>query len=147
MFMKMRLLLHPVFLLTVVCGTIIANISNYTEIHCTITPMMQRDTNCSHPHIPGPRSSRVPANSATSTNWCGYVAEKNFSTPTKNSVSAVSGSWIVPKLVSTPSNSYCAIWVGIDGYSSPTVEQIGTSHNWINGAQQNYTWFEMYPNG
>jgi hypothetical protein len=147
MFINIRLLLSHLLLLAVVYNVAIADLINYTEIHCAITPMMQRDTNCSHPHIPGPQSLRVPANIATSTNWCGYIAEKNFSTPTKNSVSAVSGSWIVPKLVSTPRNSYCAIWVGIDGYSSPTVEQIGTSHNWINGMQQNYTWFEMYPNG
>ncbi len=62
-------------------------------------------------------------------------------------VTHVTGSWIVPTLLPTTDDTYCAIWVGIDGYASNTVEQIGTSHNWLNGSQQNYAWFEMYPKG
>src|SRR5581483_5818238 len=124
----------------------------YQQLECTIIHVNQagshnNDQHASHPHIPGPRTSRVPGNVATSTNWSGYAAETNFSHPAKNSVSAVSGSWIVPHLAATPDNSYCSLWVGIDGYSSSTVEQIGTEHDWHNGSQQNYAWFEMYPGG
>ena len=85
---------------------------------------------------------------STSTNWSGYVAATDLSgTSGDGTVSYVAGSWIVPTLVATADDTYSAIWVGIDGYLSDTVEQIGTSHNWSNGAQKNYAWFEMYPNG
>ena len=32
----------------------------------------------------------------TTQNWAGYAAETNFSSPQNNTVTAVSGSWIVP---------------------------------------------------
>ena len=85
---------------------------------------------------------------ATSSNWSGYVASSNLTNATlsKNSTTHVGGEWVVPTLLPTPDTSYCAIWVGLDGFNSSTVEQIGTSHNWVNGAQQDYAWFEMYPN-
>ena len=82
----------------------------------------------------------------TSLNWSGYAAATNISSPQQNSVTGVSGSWTIPTL--TPStNAYSSFWVGIDGYSDATVEQIGTEQDWINGAQHNYVWFEMYPSG
>jgi hypothetical protein len=85
---------------------------------------------------------------STSTNWSGYVAATDLSGTSGNgTVTYVAGSWVVPTLATTPDDAYCAIWVGIDGYNSDTVEQIGTSHDWNNGTQQNYAWFEMYPNG
>lgn len=86
---------------------------------------------------------------STSSNWSGYVAGTNLANASaaKNSVSYVAGSWVVPTLSATSNGAYSAVWVGIDGYSDGTVEQIGTSHNWINGKQQNYAWFEMYPQG
>lgn len=86
---------------------------------------------------------------AASTNWSGYAIQTNFSRPAKNSVDYVSGNWTVPTLsASTPSaQGYCAIWVGIDGYSDGTVEQIGTESDWDveNGTQYDYAWVELYP--
>jgi hypothetical protein len=35
--------------------------------------------------------------------------------------------------------------VGIDGYNSNTVEQIGTDSDITNGTPQYYAWFEMFP--
>jgi hypothetical protein len=125
----------------------------YTEIECNIELIAVKESadesnqHASHPHIPGPRSLRASNNFSTSTNWAGYAAATKLSSPKKNSVSAVSGTWIVPTIQSTPDDSFCAIWVGIDGYGSPTVEQIGTEHDWSSGAQQDYAWFEMYPGG
>lgn len=91
-----------------------------------------------HPHIP--------VKEGTSQNWSGYAVVTNLSHPATNSVTAVYGSWVVPTLSSAPHNTWCSLWVGIDGYSSSTVEQLGTEHDWYNGHQQNYVWFEMYPN-
>jgi hypothetical protein len=86
-------------------------------------------------------------NTALSTNWSGYVGASNLSHPATDSVTAVSGSWAIPMLHSTTTTTYSATWVGIDGFSSSTVEQIGTAQNWVGKAQQNYAWFEMYPMG
>ncbi len=74
-----------------------------------------------------------------STNWSGYAVQANSDT-----VSAVSGSWVVPT-VSTTSTGYAASWVGIDGWSSSTVEQIGTEADVVNGQATYYAWYEMYP--
>ncbi|MCX5922865.1 MAG: G1 family endopeptidase [Candidatus Dependentiae bacterium] len=92
------------------------------------------------------RFPHIPHAQGTSQNWSGYVAATNLTHPLQHSVTKVSGSWTVPTVSSAAHDTHCAIWVGIDGYSSESVEQIGTSHDFINGHQDNYAWFEMYPN-
>jgi len=83
---------------------------------------------------------------AFSTNWSGYAAETNLSSPASNAVTQVSGSWTVPT-VTGKTNAYSSVWVGIDGYSSPSVEQIGTEQDTTkSGATRYYAWWEMYPN-
>ncbi len=94
--------------------------------------------------------SAVPASPMLETvntlNWSGYAAETNLSTPASNAVSAVSGSWTVPT-VTGKTNAYSSIWVGIDGYSSSSVEQLGTEQDTSkSGATTYYAWWEMYPN-
>lgn len=116
----------------------------YSQIECTITPINRNSHHRTHPHIPvGGKSELL----GYSTNWSGYVAETNLTKPATNSVTAVSGSWIVPAIKTSTNNTYCAIWVGIDGYSNSTVEQIGTEHDCTNKKVQHYAWFEMYPGG
>jgi len=44
-----------------------------------------------------------------------------------------------------PPNQYASFWVGIDGYSSNTVEQIGTDSDCQNGKPVYYAWYEFYP--
>jgi len=46
---------------------------------------------------------------------------------------------------STSAHTYSSSWVGIDGYSSNTVEQIGTEQEWTSAGPVYYAWFEMYP--
>ena len=81
-------------------------------------------------------------------NWSGYAAETNLSQPQPNSVTKVSGSWIVPT-VTGPSTgkTYSCVWVGIDGNnkSSGTVEQLGTEEDVNNGHPDYYAWWEMFP--
>src|SRR5436190_1824338 len=77
--------------------------------------------------------------SSKSSNWSGYAV-----TAASGSVSSVSGSWVVPA-VSGACTSYSSFWVGIDGYNSSTVEQIGTSSDISNGVPTYYAWYEMYP--
>lgn len=78
----------------------------------------------------------------SSLNWSGYAA-----TGAPGSVTDVQGSWIVPTIQGTcPStNQYSSHWVGIDGYSSSTVEQTGTDSDCQGGAPTYYAWFEFYP--
>lgn len=72
---------------------------------------------------------------------------KNFTGVTKQNIflNAIDTynhlSWSPPQLANTD----CSIWVGIDGYTSPTVEQIGTEHTWNNGTVTHAAWFEMFP--
>lgn len=87
----------------------------------------------------------IGAGAQQSENWAGYVAATSLSLPQKDSVSDVKGNWTVPAVTGT-SDAYSSTWVGIDGFSDNTVEQVGVSQNWINGAAQYYAWYEMYPN-
>jgi hypothetical protein len=79
--------------------------------------------------------------STTSTNWSGYAVNASA-----GAVTAVSGSWVVPTVTGS-GTAYSSDWVGIDGYNSPTVEQIGTDSDIVNGTPQYYAWYEMYPKG
>ena len=71
----------------------------------------------------------------------------DLTNPEEGSVTSVTGTWYVPEISPSPIHTFSSFWVGIDGYTSPTVEQIGTEHDWSShkGKQINYAWFEMYP--
>ena len=79
-----------------------------------------------------------------STNWAGYAV-----TGPVGSVTQVKGSWIEPKISGKcPSGFlYASFWVGIDGYSSSTVEQTGTDSDCQAGTPTYYAWYEFYPAG
>jgi hypothetical protein len=82
-------------------------------------------------------------NSFASENWSGYAATGN-----NGSFTSVSSTWVQPALncAALPKiNSYSAYWVGLDGFSDQTVEQIGTEANCINDTASYSAWFEMYP--
>jgi hypothetical protein len=75
---------------------------------------------------------------ATSTNWSGYAV-------TSGTYTSVSASWTQPTGTCANSNQYAAFWVGLDGYSSSSVEQDGTLI-YCSGTTALYTsWYEMYP--
>jgi len=96
------------------------------------------------PHQHGPASLRHLRydGAAESTNWGGYAV-----TGANGSVTSVSGSWVVPASTcsqgATP--EYASFWIGIDGWTSSTVEQIGTDSDCSNGKPSYYAWFEFYP--
>lgn len=74
----------------------------------------------------------------TSTNWSGYAV-------TGTQFNKAKGSWIVPAVNCTTGTEYAAFWVGIDGYSSLTVEQTGTLAVCRGGTAQYIAWYEFYP--
>lgn len=77
-----------------------------------------------------------------STNWSGYA-------DTGSGFSSVSGKWTEPKISNCSTSGAvkaAAFWVGIDGFSSATVEQGGTLAICGGGTPLTYlTWWEMYP--
>jgi hypothetical protein len=75
---------------------------------------------------------------AESTNWSGYAA-------TTGSYTSVSASWTQPAGTCKRGDQYAAFWVGLDGYSSSTVEQTGSEVDCIGRNAQYYAWYEMYP--
>jgi hypothetical protein len=77
-----------------------------------------------------------------SLNWSGYAV-----TGPSGSATHVKASWIVPAIQGAcgPTNAYASFWVGIDGFSSNTVEQTGTDSDCQNGVPTYYAWFEFYP--
>jgi hypothetical protein len=79
-----------------------------------------------------------------STNWAGYAAVAGGANPA--SFSSVTATWVQPAVPSSGSiNSYADFWVGLDGVTSPTVEQIGTE-SYSQGGRVGYdAWYELYP--
>ncbi len=106
------------------------------------------------------------ATAVSSSNWAGYA-------DTNDTYTSVASSWTEPPvncsnssggglgglglglgsglsglfggLLGGPSAA-SAFWVGLDGYSSTSVEQIGTDSDCNSGTPSYYAWYEMYPN-
>jgi Peptidase A4 family len=77
----------------------------------------------------------------SSTNWAGYAA-----TGTSGQFTSVSASWVQPAATCTGSgDQYSAFWVGLDGYSSSTVEQTGTEVDCAGRTAEYSAWYELYP--
>jgi hypothetical protein len=87
--------------------------------------------------------SHVGLHYSTSSNWSGYATYP--SKPSKTKFTAVHGSWTQPSVTCSTGTQYAAFWVGLDGYNSSTVEQIGTDSDCVNGTATYYAWYEMYP--
>jgi hypothetical protein len=81
--------------------------------------------------------------SLTSPNWSGY-ADIACSTCALRYVSA---DFTVPHLnpAKSPDNSWASHWVGLDGATNSTVEQVGIDTYVSNGVDYYYAWYEMFP--
>jgi hypothetical protein len=119
-------------------------------------PVAADTQNAASPQAVQMQGPRIPIQESTSSNWAGYAVEQGASVNsttgelyggTAGVVTDVQGTWVVPSVTgSRKSTGYSSVWVGIDGYDSSTVEQIGTEQDWIHGKKSYYAWFEMYPN-
>jgi hypothetical protein len=77
-----------------------------------------------------------------STNWSGYADDHTAGT----TYSTATGNWTEPAVTCPKRGTqYAAFWVGIDGFTSGTVEQDGTLAECNHGAASYVTWWEMYP--
>jgi len=81
-------------------------------------------------------------------NWSGFADVEGGATR----VSSVSGEWVIPA-VQCPtgpyqySDAFDAQWVGIDGATNGTVEQLGSATQCFEGVEYYYVWYEMFPAG
>lgn len=102
----------------------------------------QADMIAPHKHSPASILRLHNGGTADSTNWSGYAVTGAY-----GSVTSVTGSWIIPATTCSKGSSaeYAAFWVGIDGWTSKTVEQIGTESDCRNGKPSYYAWYELYP--
>jgi hypothetical protein len=108
-------------------------------------------------HRPLVRVSKPGAEAATnsegvtsvgSLNWSGFADVEGGS----KTISSVSGEWVIPYVQCPTGNykyegAYTVNWVGIDGATNETVEQLGTGTQCFEGVEFYYVWYEMFPAG
>jgi hypothetical protein len=78
----------------------------------------------------------------TSTNWSGYAVSG-----APGSFQNVAASWTQPTVSCTSQTTYSSYWVGLDGDTTSTVEQLGTEADCVGGQPRYSAWYEMYPKG
>ena len=104
----------------------------------------------------GGRNGLRHATAVSSSNWAGYAdtndtfnsVSSSWTEPTvncANSNSGLNGLLSLPSLLGGP-GAASAFWVGLDGYNSTSVEQLGTDSDCDSGTPSYYAWYEMYPN-
>jgi hypothetical protein len=97
------------------------------------------------PHGVTPSTRNLSAGTINGTvgsyNWSGYADTSS----TDGTFTTVSGSWSEPATSCTPEQRLTAFWVGLDGFSSSTVEQDGTLAYCFEGQPYYYSWYELYP--
>lgn len=85
-----------------------------------------------HQHVSGI------SDEVASTNWSGYMG-------TMGTYTSVSASWTQPAGTCSRGDQYAAFWVGLDGYSSRTVEQTGSEVDCIGRTARYYAWYQIRP--
>ena len=81
-------------------------------------------------------------------NWDGYADSESGT----NTLTSASGSWTIPAVQCLPrpyqnQDAFLADWVGLDGLTNGTVEQLGTATQCYEGVEYYYVWYEMFPAG
>jgi Peptidase A4 family len=79
-----------------------------------------------------------PSQAVESQNWSGYAAHGK-------TYKKISASWVEPTGHCTSSRTFSSFWVGLDGYSSKTVEQTGSEVDCVSGHARYFGWYEMFP--
>jgi hypothetical protein len=103
----------------------------------------------SHPVItlngpePGAPDHLAGTSMESSYNWSGYADASS----TAGTFSEVGGQWRTPGVLCGSEDQISAQWIGLDGFSSDTVEQDGTISWCFESKATYFTWWEMYPSG
>ena len=88
--------------------------------------------------------STIRNDNVSSTNWSGYAVQA------ASQFTEAVGTWVEPAASCSQllGATYAAFWVGIDGYSTSSVEQLGTDSDCAGRKSPSYyAWWEMYPAG
>lgn len=91
--------------------------------------------------VPGHAARVKGLTQVSSTNWSGYADDNTKG----NTYTTITGKWKEPSVSCTSTTSLAAFWVGIDGYTSSSVEQDGTLAECYLGTAYYFSWWEMYP--
>jgi Peptidase A4 family len=75
-----------------------------------------------------------------SANWAGYVASGG-----NGEATSVTSDWVQPTARCRFGDQYSAFWVGLDGFTSSTVEQTGTEADCVGRTAEYAAWYEFYP--
>jgi hypothetical protein len=89
-----------------------------------------------------PAQLKVTHNKVSSANWSGYAVQDSTSSAL---FTDVAGTWVEPTATCTSGQQFSSFWVGIDGYASNSVEQLGTDSDCNGSKPSYYAWYEMYP--
>ncbi|HEY1618142.1 MAG TPA: G1 family glutamic endopeptidase [Streptosporangiaceae bacterium] len=54
-------------------------------------------------------------------------------------------SWTMPSVHCGAATTYESMWTGLDGYSSDSIEQVGTDADCVGGTAAYDGWYELYP--
>jgi hypothetical protein len=76
----------------------------------------------------------------SSSNWAGYA-----DTGSNDEFTNVAASWVQPAGHCSSGDQYSAFWVGLDGFTSSTVEQTGSEVDCVGQTAEYYAWYEIYP--
>jgi hypothetical protein len=79
-----------------------------------------------------------------SSDWSGYFVVSNLVNPQPN-VTSLNGSWTVPTVKISATDSYSAIWIGIGGQFDDSLIQVGTEQDSRKGRAAYSAWYELLP--
>ena len=82
----------------------------------------------------------TPAPLIDSSSWAGYAL-----TGAAGSYNMVAASWTVPTAKCVAGSQFASFWVGLDGYSSDSVEQTGIDVDCSGGTASYAGWYDLYP--
>ena len=91
-----------------------------------------------------PYFKSVQTQTLVSLDWAGYAVSTDNLLP-QPTVDAVSGSWTVPKVAISDSDSFSSTWIGIGGALDSTLIQIGSEQDARLGQAVYSIWYEALP--
>jgi Peptidase A4 family len=126
----------------VLTGTVGTASAAHTPVNSQTALRLAVQRLLAHWHPTNHAIGRISLKQVTSTNWSGYA-------DTGTGFSSVTAKWAQPKVSNCSTSGpvkATVFWVGIDGFSSSSVEQDGTGALCGQGTPLTYfTWWEMFP--
>ncbi len=90
--------------------------------------------------LSGAAQATTTTTSIDSVSWAGYVVSG-----ANGSYQSVSADWTVPTVKCVSGTQFASFWIGLDGYSSDSVEQTGIDADCSGGTVSYSGWYDLYP--